>query len=227
MKERGNLTAASCLVACALALCGCRRGAAEAETVPPSPPPAAAVIAAQLHGAVVFVGDSRIAYLATSNVADRAENLGVAGEDTPRLAARLRGVDLSGASAIVLETGANDWLTRPPGDFRNRYATALAELPSDRPLVAAAILPVNEGWASRAYAGRFDWRGADAAIAAWNVAVADLCRQRPRCTFVAVPPALLKDGQLDPAMTFDGVHLNVAGAAIWGGALRQALAAPS
>jgi lysophospholipase L1-like esterase len=159
-------------------------------------------------------------------VADRTENLGVSGEDLPELAARLKGVDISGASAIVLESGANDWLKKPVGDFRDRYAAVLAELP-DRPLIAAAVLPVNEDQVMRSYAGAYDWRGANAAIAGWNDDIEALCHARPRCTFVPVPATLLSGDALNPVLSLDGVHLNAAGATIWSATLRHALGAPS
>jgi lysophospholipase L1-like esterase len=174
----------------------------------------------QLAGAVAFVGDSRIQLLATSNVADRSENFGVNGEDLAGLALRLRTMDLRGASAIVLESGANDWRTVRMAAFPARYAAVIAALPA-KPLIAAAILPVNPEQVSRFYAGRFDWSGAPAAITAANAEIARQCAARAGCSFVPVPPALLSGDQLNPAYSVDGVHLNAAGAAIWAASMRQ------
>jgi lysophospholipase L1-like esterase len=193
------------------------------ETPPPHILGAAEARAPQLKGAIVFLGDSRIAFLATSNVADRAENVGVAGQDLADLAAQLKGVDLSGASGFVLEAGVNDWWKARDLDFRARYAAVLQELPPGRPLIAAAILPVDADADLRAYGGYYDWRGANSYVARWNAVIADLCGQRSGCTFVPVPAALLLGDHLNAAMTLDGVHLNAMGAAIWGDALRRAL----
>jgi lysophospholipase L1-like esterase len=208
-------------LATCLALPACHR-----QAPVPDPPTPLQARAPQLRGAVVFIGDSRIALLATSNVADRAENLGVSGEDLAGLASRLQGVDLSGASAIVLEAGANDWLSVKGRDFATRYSTVLAELPN-RPWIVAAVLPVNEPQVMQAYGGRFDWHGADTAISDWNVRIAALCSAHPSCKFVPTPPELLDGPSLRAQYSTDGVHLNAAGAAIWGAALRQALGAPS
>ncbi len=187
-----------------------------------APPTALEARAAQIHGAVVFLGDSRVALLATSNIADRSENFGVSGQTLSGLDAELRGVDLSGASAIVIEAGVNDWFSSRTG-FRARYAAALAALPLSRPVIAAAILPVDGDEVWRVYDGDYDFRGANAYVARWNREIESLCAARPHCTFVPTPAALLKGRSINSAYTLDGVHLNAAGAAIWDATLRQAL----
>jgi len=176
--------------------------------------------AQQLAGAMAFVGDSRVRLLATSNAADRSENFGVNGEDLAALAARLRTMDLTGAQAIVLESGANDWRTVRLTNFPVRYAAVLAALPA-KPIIAAAILPVNPVQVSRYYAGRFDWSGSETPIAAANAEIARQCAARPGCVFLPVPPPLISGADLNPAYSIDGVHLNPAGAAIWAASIRQ------
>jgi lysophospholipase L1-like esterase len=174
----------------------------------------------QLAGAVAFVGDSRVRLFATSNAADRSENFGVSGEDLAGLAARLRTIDLTGARAIVLESGVDDWLTVHMANFRARYAAVLGSLPA-KPLIAAAILPVNPGQAAHFYAGRFDFSGAEAAVSAANAEIARQCAARPACVFLPAPPALYAGAVLSPAISDDGVHLNAAGATIWAASIRQ------
>ncbi len=78
------------LTVCLAVLTGCSQRPASAGR---SLPTALEARAPQIHGAVVFLGDSRVALLATSNVADRSENLGVNGQTLSGLDAELRGVD--------------------------------------------------------------------------------------------------------------------------------------
>ena len=61
----------------------------------------------------------------------------------------------------MIEAGVNDWFSSRTG-FRARYAAALAALPLSRPVIAAAILPVDGDEVWRVYDGDYDFRGANA-----------------------------------------------------------------
>jgi lysophospholipase L1-like esterase len=182
-----------------------------------------AIRCGQFHDAVVFIGDSNTVALAVSNVAARAENLGVNGDTVDHVLYRLHSCDLHGAKTVVLAIGTNDWAVNHYAGFADRYRTLLNAIPRKVRIVASAIPPVNEGRLSAFY----DTHGMTVGIAKANAAISNLCNADPRCTFSALPPALYAGHQLAPA--FDsgiGVHLNAKGQALWAHALRISLGPP-
>jgi len=183
--------------------------------------PGGTVRSQQLAGQIAFVGDSRVSMLAATNVAPNSENFGVGGQDLRDLAVQLKALDLQGASAIVLESGLDDWWRDRLSNIGPHYATALAALPTAKPVVASAILPVNPDQAWRTFDGRYDLHGIEPALAAANAEIARQCAARAGCVFVPVPSALLAGPDLNPAYSLDGLHLNPAGDAIWAASLRQ------
>jgi len=90
----------------------------------------------QIHGAVVFIGDSLIVGLATSNVASKSENFGINADWLDSLLLRLPRYRLSEARAVVLEIGSNDWPIDSSSGFASfaaKYHRLLAMLPSQVP----------------------------------------------------------------------------------------------
>jgi lysophospholipase L1-like esterase len=158
--------------------------------------------------AVWFFGDSIIQMMDIGRITERAINLGI-GEDTVTgVLARIGDHPaLSGAAGIVLAIGTNDLAWRTAGETTQEYERLLAVLPPEVPVIASAVLPVDE----RARAGRPE--GQNATIAALNAGIARLCAARGRCYYVEAGPALVDEtGNLAPKMhRGDGLHLSQEG----------------
>ncbi len=158
-------------------------------------------------GAVWFFGDSIIHMLDTARVTPRALNLGI-GEDTiagvyQRVAGRPA---LASAAGVVIAAGTNDLLYRTPEAAGQIYAALLARLPPSLPVVASAVLPVDE-------AARPQLAGRNAVIRRLNTAIAHACAQHPGCLFADAGPRLATQaGSLAPEHhRGDGLHLNASG----------------
>jgi len=170
--------------------------------------------AAQIDGAVVFIGDSHIEGLAASAVTPRAENFGIGGDTLPGVTGRLRTLDLHRARAIVILAGFNDQPDFP--DFAARYAALLAAAPPGVPLVAVGLLPVDPERRPEfaAYNGRRP---------ALNSVIRDACAVQSRCRYVAPP---FGDALPVAEHVGDGLHLNASGYRLLAGALRAGLTPP-
>jgi lysophospholipase L1-like esterase len=175
----------------------------------------------QINRAVVFIGDSNTYGLATSNIAPRSENLGVNGDTIEHVRYRLRGCDLRRATVLVLAIGTNNWASDGYAQFGRKYRSLLSAMPPRVPLIAAAILPINE----RRLAAFYDTQGMTKAINSANRDIVAACRARPGCLFVPVPRELYApDGALaNWADAGEGVHLSKAGYLRWGKALSAAI----
>lgn len=156
--------------------------------------------------AVWFFGDSIIHMLDTGRVTERALNLGI-GEDTVS-GVLLRIGDhpaLPTAAGIVLAIGTNDLRFRSPEEAAQDYGSVLTRSPAEVPVIASAVLPVDERLP--------DLAGRNARIKRLNAAIARLCAARSRCTFVDAGPDMVDaTGNLAPDLHVgDGLHLSRAG----------------
>jgi lysophospholipase L1-like esterase len=156
-------------------------------------------------GAVWFFGDSIIQMMDTGRVTDRAINLGI-GEDTVAgvLARAGDHSALASAAGIVLAIGINDLWYRSPDESARGYEALLTRLPRDKPVIASAVLPVNERARPNVLTGRNE------RIGRLNLSIARLCMARGNCRFVDAGPSLVDEtGNLAPAMGLaDGIHLS-------------------
>ncbi len=169
----------------------------------------------QMDRAVVFIGDSLVSGLAVSSIAPNSENLGIGGDTLERVIYRLERYDLSRARAVILAVGINNRHKRYAG-FSATYARALALIPSHVPVIASAILPIDE-WARNE-------AGVNALSREANHAIATACSARPRCVFVDPGLRMLgANGGLREGLATDGMHLSAEGFVLYGDALREAL----
>jgi lysophospholipase L1-like esterase len=152
-------------------------------------------------GPVVFLGDSIIAGMDVSAVAPNAVNMGVNGNRTAAILARVDKVPAD-ATAIVLEGGINDlrkgwWYNQVVAN----YQKILERLPRGARIYLVGVLPLDETHLSMRW-----WYVDNQKIADVNADLATLCRKYPNC--VVIPPL----PTLGPNDTVgDGVHPNAAG----------------
>ncbi len=172
----------------------------------------------QFAGATVFLGDSQMVGLATSNLAPKPENFGIAGDTIDGLLLRLPRYRLTGARLIVVEIGVNNYVTDGFSGFSPKYRRALGMLPRHTPVISVGIFPVKRGVTTRLGLPV----GMTQAIRQANREIADACRQYPNCRFLDVSAALSDaDGYLQTRYdSGDGLHLSTAGYAVWEKALK-------
>jgi lysophospholipase L1-like esterase len=166
---------------------------------------AAAILPSQPAAAgsqVVFLGDSIIARMDVSAVAPSAVNMGVGGDTTAAILARVGEVPVD-ATAIVLEGGIND-LDHGWSEDRvlANYQKILERLLGATRIYLVGVLPLDETHLSQERRELFDNRK----IAEVNTDLATLCRRYPNCVVIPPLPAL---GPSDTRG--DGIHPNAAG----------------
>jgi lysophospholipase L1-like esterase len=158
-------------------------------------------------GTLVLVGDSLTqggdwaAWLPGEDVV----NLGVAGDTTDDVVARLTDVVEAGPAVVALLVGTNDlaWRRSVEHVVRNVetiLVTLRKELPEARILVQS-VMPRGHEFADQIRdINRHLWQFAPTVHAAWL----DLW-----------PAMALEDGELNPAYTDDRLHLNAEGYRVW------------
>jgi lysophospholipase L1-like esterase len=158
-------------------------------------------------GTLVLVGDSLTqggdwaAWLPGEDVV----NLGVAGDTTDDVVARLTDVIEAGPAVVALLVGTNDlaWRRSVEHVVRNVetiLVTLRKELPEARILVQS-VMPRGHEFADQIRdINRHLWQFAPTVHAAWL----DLW-----------PAMALEDGELNPAYTDDRLHLNAEGYRVW------------
>jgi lysophospholipase L1-like esterase len=162
---------------------------------------------------VLFVGDSITQGLYVARVTEAAVNLGISGDTTIGVLARLpRLTCVPRARAVVMAIGVNDLRLRSNEEILANFGRILRELPGR--VVWSAVLPVDERAAA-------SWHGYNQRIRELN---ADM--RKASCGLVTFVDAgeLLADalGNLRYHVG-DGVHLDARGYAIWAAELRRAL----
>lgn len=168
-------------------------------------------------GALVFLGDSIMRDLDASSIARHTINMAIPGDTTARILRRASGYSsILTARGVVLGVGVNDLAWRSIPETLANYRRIVDLLPPTVPLLAVAVLPVDER-ASR------DLRNAD--IRRLNEGVAELCAGRPRCRFVDPTPRLADGGGNLAAVAHegDGLHLSAVGHDIYWDAINEAV----
>lgn len=169
-------------------------------------------------GGVVFLGDSQLRSVDQGSVTLRPIGLTIPGDTTRRVMRRMGDYrSVAAARVIVLQVGVNDLLFRSPAEAEESYGELLRALPAGVPVIANAVLPVDE----RAVKEKLTNIG----IRALNAGIERRCAAHGRCTFV--DPTL---DLIDPTGNLqsryhegDGLHLSPSGYRIWMSFLEQAL----
>jgi lysophospholipase L1-like esterase len=160
-------------------------------------------------GAVIFLGDSITQGLLVESVASPAVNLGIGGDTTVGVMARLPDhPSLWTARAIVLAIGVNDLALRSNEEIAAGIGSILYALPV--PVIVSAVLPIGIDGFER--------------VAPLNERIVSTVARYPNAVFVDVHGLSDTDGRLRPEMSAgDGVHLSLTGYQCWTAALRAAL----
>lgn len=170
-------------------------------------------------GAIIIIGDSITQGLAVSAVSANSVNFGIGSDTTVGVLERLPDYkSLSRARAIILAIGVNDLRRRSNDAIVNNYKKILNQLPINIPIIASAILPIDEEIKNK--------RGLNNnRISALNIAIRSLGESHKNVYF-ANPTKQLIDSDnnlLDLYHVGDGVHLNTRGYDVWIRELRKAL----
>lgn len=167
-------------------------------------------------GALLFIGDSIMRDLDTSSIARHTLNLAIPTDTTAGVLKRIETYrSLATARGVVFGVGINDLMWRPIPEALENYRRMLELVPSATPVLALAVLPVDEREASQ--------RNVD--IAKLNEGIASLCAARPGCHFVDATRQLAGAGGnlLRSAHDGDGIHLSEVGHDIYWRAINDAV----
>lgn len=168
--------------------------------------------------AVIFIGDSITAGLATSAVSAPSVNYGIGADTTLGVLQRLPYYhSIDAASAVVIAIGINDLPRRTNDSILQNYKEILDNLAGRTKIVVSAILPVDERASNHPLANE--------RIAQINAALAKLAKNYPQVVFIDSGQKLQdSNGNLSAlAHTGDGIHLSANGYQIWIGELKAAL----
>lgn len=173
-------------------------------------------------GAVIFIGDSITQRLNVSAVHPLSVNYGIGGDTTIGVLKRLSTYMsvLERSQCIVLAIGTNDTRYRSVDEAIANYSRILDRLPRDRPVIASAVLPVDDQANPRQLSEAVGWR------MDFNIKLHQLVEQREWVIFVDHDNYLDTngDGRLDQQFhNGDGLHLNAAGNLQWTQSLRRAI----
>ncbi len=164
-------------------------------------------------GFVAVLGDSHVQGLAVSRLGGNVVNLGIGGDTTEGVRARIgRYPDLRRAGLVVLAVGLNDLRHAQPEEVADSYGALLTDLLQAVPgrlILCSAVLPVSGEAAGRSnYAPR---------IRALNLAIEEQCQRDSRAHFISAFDRLSDErGELRSEFDLgDGVHLSTAGYEEW------------
>jgi hypothetical protein len=182
-------------------------------------------------GSILFIGDSQIANWDISLVTNNGVNLGIAGESSRHLLARINELDIDGnpnlihrADAVVIETFVNDL-----GDQATYASSAIANdtiIPYMLARLAGwltgkvvIICPTKVGQKTPAF-----WTS-NTAIETLNTAIKNKFANRPDVVVIDINPTLAPNGWLLPEYSNDYHHLNTSAQVIKANATKSALTA--
>lgn len=148
----------------------------------------------------------------------RIKNRGIGGDDTDGILERLEEVTSSQPAKIFLMIGTNDLAYgKKPEYIINNYRKIISRIKAATPateLYIHSILPVDDA---------IHWTRPNAAILEINEALKEICKEQ-NLIYIDIATAVTDErGKLDPAYSFDGLHLNGEGYLIWKELINQYL----
>lgn len=133
-------------------------------------------------------------------------NRGIDGDTIGGLSKRLDAIIATRAETIFLMIGINDIFGgNDVGYIVGRYEDVVARLKPDAKVILQSTLQCSRTFCSD---------GQRAKVEALNAALAQVAK-RQGVTYVDLNARFAPGGSLSPAYTYDGVHLNSAGFALW------------
>lgn len=166
------------------------------------------------RGGVVFAGDSLTAFGDWSEVRG-AENLGIGGNTTSEVLARIDSITARHPKKVFLMAGVNDALNGSSVDSAaSVYAQIVKRLSPRTVVYMESALPVTD----HTPLARPLLKGRAVALNVWiedfNNRIAKLADNRT-VFYVPVHDDFMRDGQMSPDFTMDGIHLNGRGYRVW------------
>ncbi len=162
--------------------------------------------------AIVFIGSSSIqlwSTLAADFPGQPVVNRGISGQEIPVTLERVEEFALAyQPAAIVCYAGENDMAVGlAPGEAISRMSELLSAIRASRKDLPVIFLSVKPSPFRIKLTPQFQQ---------FNALLKELISTDPKAVFVDVAsPLLLPDGQPDPALFRDGVHLNERGYSLW------------
>ncbi len=163
------------------------------------------------HASIVMLGDSLTEHGPWEELTGCRSlvNRGIGGDTTTGVLSRLDGVIKLAPRAVFLMIGINDLASGVPRQRTiENYRAILDRLSAtDAHTFVVSVLPAVESYARE--------RGLQD-VPALNGAIADLVRERRNTTMVDLTPLVSDEGRhLRPELSYDGLHLNANGYAVW------------
>lgn len=171
-----------------------------------------AIRSRQSCGPTLFIGDSIVFAMATSDLSFKSENFGIPGDTSDGVLHRLPKYNLHCFKTVVLSVGVNDVILGQVAGFEERYSEILAQIPKSIKIVATAILPINE----RKSAG-IKTDNPNGTIGRMNSVIAEACTSLPNCHFAAASLSFFDASKQlrDDLCYSDGIHLRPEGYDVW------------
>ncbi len=165
---------------------------------------------------VILLGDSHIQGLYLNDICPNAVNLGIGGDTTSGLLARLPYYShLQSASAVVLLIGYNDLVYRSNNQIIEQYQQVLAQLPQKSKKLLVAIPPPASTFADVEAAQR---------VQQLNVALQKIAERSSQTAFIVGTWQNLPVATADSLLLADKIHLADSGYRVLRNQLQQALA---
>ncbi len=168
---------------------------------------------------IIFFGDSQIEYCNWNELLGRTNivNQGIAGDVVTDLLDRAAVVCQEQPTKIFIEIGTNDLsMNLPLSQIRADYEKLITILQQN----CKAAIYVNSVLPLQDFPGEIYQ---NASILALNRSLKQLCTEKA-LIYIDLTDALSDDsGNLNPAFTMDGLHLNAEGYVVWANILTQYL----
>lgn len=167
---------------------------------------------------IIFIGDSHIQGLATTNFTEPHINYGIGSDTTVGVLKRLAlYTSINNAKAVLIHIGVNDLKRRDNQTIINNIEKIVNAINAKTPLIISSLLPVDEQSARPHFSNK--------RIQAINSALKTLKRTQGRLIVLRPPSSLLDNkGQLLTQFhNGDGLHLNERGYNILSHAIRESL----
>jgi lysophospholipase L1-like esterase len=164
---------------------------------------------------IVFIGDSNTEGFPLNEIypGRKIKNRGVSSNTTIHILGRLKSIIDKHPRKIFLQAGINDIYSDEPYDsLLSRYQKIVGMIRS------AGITPYCQSLLPLAYRYTYMKKDADR----FNDWLKQYC-EKNNITYIDICSPLEKDGELDPACTIDGLHVNAEGYKRWAAAIDKYL----
>jgi lysophospholipase L1-like esterase len=178
--------------------------------------------ASQADGDIIFLGDSITEGCDWAGLFNnpRIKNHGIGGDTSEGILQRLGPIIGAKPEKIFLMVGINDLWNGVPvdtvvGNYRRILTQCRGKTPATR-VFLQSVLSMNDGFSSSP--ARIPV--VNASVVALNGALREVAIAF-HYSYVDLHPLFLKEGQLDPQFTNDGLHLNASAYMVWKSAIRR------